>query len=187
VADIRLVPLTALGEDAAVVRRIGAVTITENPGLALASLATRKGGAAKLAGVAERMGIGLPGPGGLSFGAIYDALWLGPEQWLVIADFATNELIAADLEAAFGDAASVTEQTDAWVVFDLAGPDPAPVMERLCPYDIRAAPPGSGTRTLIEHMGCYVMVREGTIRILGARSSAGSLLHALEGAVRSVA
>ena len=75
----------------------------------------------------------------------------------------------------------MTEQTDAWVVFDLAAPDLAPLMERLCNVDFPAAPDGFTSRTVIEHMGCYLIrYGRGQVRIYGARSSAQSLLHALE-------
>jgi len=47
-------------------------------------------------------------------------------MWFVEAPFDTHELIADLLRAALGDAASITEQTDAWVAFDLAAPDLAP-------------------------------------------------------------
>ncbi len=99
-----------------------------------------------------------------------------------------HEDIVAQLKPAFGDAASITEQTDAWVRFDLSAPDLAPLMERLCNVDFPAAPDGFASRTVIEHMGCYLVRRtRGEATLYGARSSARSLLHALEVAAASVA
>jgi sarcosine oxidase subunit gamma len=107
-------------------------------------------------------------------------------MWFVEADFATHELIADELKAVFGDAASVTEQTDAWVILDLAAPDLAPVLERLCNVDFRAVPAGHATRTVMEHLGVYLVKHgPGAARLYGPRSSADSLLHALETAAHS--
>lgn len=186
-SDIKLLSLTAMGQPSPVEVVIGGVTIAENPGLALASLAIRKNGAAAVMAAATQLKLAMSAPGTFTTGSPYGALWLGPEQWMIMADFANHELLAAELETAFGKAASITEQTDGWVCFDLSGADLAKMMERLCALDIRAMPSGSGTRTVIEHMGCYVMLRDGgRVRILGARSSAASLLHALEAAALSV-
>ena len=129
----------------------------------------------------------LPDPARHQAGSPYAAFWVAPEMWFVEAPFATHEVIADLLKAAFGDAASVTEQTDAWVAFDLTAPDLAPLLERLCNVDFRAAPEGHATRTVIDHLGCYLIKHgPGAARVYGPRSSAGSLLHALEVAAASV-
>ena len=81
---------------------------------------------------------------------------------------------------------SVTEQTDAWVVFDLAAADLTPLLERLCNVDFGAVPTGYATRTVMEHLGVYLIkLGPSTARIYGPRSSAESLLHALETAAYS--
>jgi sarcosine oxidase subunit gamma len=48
---------------------------------------------------------------------------------------------------------------------------------------------GDAQRTVIHHLGCYVLKRaaEDHIRILGPRASAGSLHHALLDAAHSTA
>lgn len=176
--------MTALGARAAAVVTVGPVTITERMDVAVASLAARRG--QDLAAAARVGGVPLPGPSGHEAGAPFSAFWVAPEMWFVEAPFATHELIADQLKAAFGEAASVTEQTDAWVVFDLAAPDLAPLMERLCNVDFPAVPDGFATRTVIEHLGCYLIRQSaGAARLYGPRSSAQSLLHALEVAARS--
>ena len=71
---------------------------------------------------------------------------------MIEAPFATHENIRAHLLAIFGDAASITEQTDAWVRFDLTGPDLALLMERLTNTDLRAAKGNTATRTVIDHL-----------------------------------
>ena len=56
-------PLTPLGHDAPETVSIGPVTITENIGFALASLASRRGREAEVAAIAAAKAIPLPGPG----------------------------------------------------------------------------------------------------------------------------
>lgn len=177
--------LTPLGHDAPITKIIGPVTITENVGVALASLAARLGRAAEVAAAAQAAGIPLPGPGRAET-ASYGAIWLGPEQWMIEAPFETHEDIVAILKPLFGEAASITEQTDAWVRFDLTAADLPALFERLCGYDLRRNGPGSATRTVIEHLGCYVVRRaENQVSVIGPRSSAHSLHHALITAAKS--
>ena len=177
--------MTALGAAAAAVVTVGPLTITERVDVALASVAARrgmdKGTAAKAAGLP------LAEPGSHVTGAPYSAFWVAPEMWFIEAPFASHEQIAALLKTALGDAAAVTEQTDAWVILDLAAPDLAPLLERLCNVDFAGRPVGYATRTMIDHLGCYVIKHgPGMARIYGPRSSAQSLLHALEVAAASV-
>ncbi|WP_245990340.1 sarcosine oxidase subunit gamma [Tabrizicola piscis] len=176
-ADLRA--MTALGADAAQTVAIGPLVVTERFDVALASVAARRG--RDLATAASAAGVPLPGPGRHQSAAPYSAFWVAPEMWFVEAPFASHEDIVALLKAAFGDAASITEQTDAWVILDLAAPDLAPVLERLCNVDFRAVPDGYATRTVIDHLGCYLVKHgPGAARVLGPRSSAASLLHAVE-------
>jgi sarcosine oxidase subunit gamma len=60
-------------------------------------------------------------------------------------------------------------------------------MERLCNVDLRAAADGHATRTVIDHLGCY-LIKHGaqTITLYGPRSSAETLHHALTVAAGSV-
>jgi len=86
------------------------------------------------------------------------------------------------------DGASVTEQTDAWVGFDLTADDLAALMQRLCNVDFAIVPDGHATRTVMEHLGVYLIKRgKGAARIYGPRSSAESLLHAVEAAAVALA
>ncbi len=182
-----LQPLTALGRREATTVTHGPLTVSERTDVALASVAARKGRMAALTKAAQKAGVPLPDPATHQSGAPYSAFWTAPEMWFVEAPFATHELIADLLKSALGDAASITEQTDAWVAFDLAAPDLAPLLERLCNVDYPARPTGHATRTMMEHLGVY-LIKHGpdTARIYGPRSSAESLLHAIETAAHSV-
>lgn len=178
--------MTPLGHIKPLVESIGPVTIAEVVTTSLASLASRLGREAEVAVLAAAADLPLPGPGHHQQAETYGAFWLGPEQWMVEAPYATHADIAANLRATFGAAASVTEQTDAWVRFDVTAPDLPGMFERLCAFDLRRAKPGAATRTVIDHLGCYVIVRTAeTLTILGPRSSAHSLQHALITAARS--
>ncbi|MBL9073956.1 sarcosine oxidase subunit gamma [Tabrizicola sp.] len=181
-----LMALTALGAREPAVVEIGPLRITERTDLALASVAARRGRMADLAAAAQTAGVPLPEAARHQAGTSYSAFWTAPEMWFVEAPFGSHEMIADLLKTTLGDAASVTEQTDAWVAFDLAAADPAPLLERLCNVDFRAVPKGYATRTVVEHLGVYlVKLDQGTVRLYGPRSSAESLLHALEGAAAS--
>jgi hypothetical protein len=58
--------------------------------------------------------------------------------------------------------------------------------QAVCAFDLRAHGPGSATRTMIEHLGCFVVIRApGHLSVIGPRSSAASIFHALETAARS--
>lgn len=182
-ADVRA--LTALGAEAPARVEIGPLVISERFDVALASVATRRG--RDLVQAARTAGVPLPDPALHASDGPYGAFWVAPGMWFVEAPFASHELIADQLVAVFGEAASITEQTDAWVAFDLAAPDLAPLLERLSNVDFRTVPIGHATRTVIDHLGCYLIKHgSGLARIYGPRSSAQSLLHALEVAARSV-
>jgi sarcosine oxidase subunit gamma len=188
VADIRLKPLTALGHEAPVEQTVGPWRMVERFDVALASLAPRRGRAADVARAADAAGLPLPGPAMWAGGAPYACFWLTPDMWMVEAPHATHEDIRAHLLAIFGEAASITEQTDAWMRLDLTGEGLARLFERLSNFDLAAAPDGAASRTVIEHVGCYlVKVGAGEIRLYGPRSSAESLFHAVTVAARAAA
>ena len=185
-----LIPTLALGGQTPRRDEIGGVTLAESPGLALASVAARLGQeTACTERLARIVGCPAPGPGKAMSGETFGIFWTGPEQWMVVAPFETHEALAAEVKAALGETASVTEQTDAWVVLDLAGTATVDMLERLCPVPSRRMAAGDVQRTTIDHLGCFVWCRAAgrDFRILGPRSAARSLHHALITAVRSVA
>jgi sarcosine oxidase subunit gamma len=179
-----LTPMTALGAHQPRTVTIGPVTITESFDLALASVAVRAG--QDLTVLAQAAGVPLPGPATCQPGAPYSAFWVAPGLWFVEAPYASHEDIAGRMQAIFGAAASVTEQTDAWVILDLVAPDLTPLLERLSAVDFAAAPDGHSTRTVIDHLGVYLVKQHrGAARLYGPRSSAESLFHALKTAAVS--
>ena len=186
-AEHRLKALAPLGAHTARVVRIGPLEIREVVDVAMASLAARLGREAEVATLASKAGIALPAAGKSAVGAVYTTLWLGPEQWMIEAPFASHEDFRPILLELFHDTASITEQTDAWVRFDLEAADLPLMFERLCALDTRKMAVGDATRTVIEHLGSYVVKRSNTVySVIAPRSAAASLFHALETAARSV-
>lgn len=183
--------LTALGRHAPAMLEIGAIRVTERFDLALAAIACRKGRELDCATAAKAAGVPLPGPACAETAGHCGAFWVAPAMWFVEAPFDSHEDIVAQLKPTFGDAASITEQTDAWVRFDITASDEARLLERLlerlCNVDFATAPDGFATRTVVEHLGCYLIRRgAGEVTLYGGRSSARSLLHAITVAAASV-
>jgi sarcosine oxidase subunit gamma len=172
------------------IERIGAVTVAENVDRSLASVTCRLAKDEAFTAAAHALfGVRPPDPGRWTEGSEYSLIWTGPGQWFVQAAFSNHEDIAARLSAGLGGSASVTEQTDAWAQFDLSGPDMPSVLERLTSADTRRMDRGAATRTIIEHIGCFVICRAAatSFTVMGPRSYAGSLQHALLAAAHSVA
>lgn len=179
-----LAPITALGAETPRREAFGALTLAENAGLALASLALRRNAARPMP-----LGLDLPGPGGWAAGEGGAAFWTGPDQWIIAAEGRAEEDFAAAVKAA-APGCSVTEQTDAWVAFEItsaAGPAPiVRLLEKTVNIDPEAFGPGSAQRTGLEHLSVFVIrPAEERLTVLGMRSAAGTLWHALETAARN--
>lgn len=185
-----LTPITAMGGNAPRVDTVAGVTLSENPGLALASVAARLGQEETCRKhLSDLLEGPVPGPGQCSLHDPEAAFWMGPDQWMVGAPFETHEDLATQLKSRLGDSASVTEQTDAWACFDLRGDGLEAVLELCCNINVRAMQTGDAQRTSIHYLGCFVLRRDPAdwMRIFGPRASAVSLHHALLTAMKSVA
>ncbi len=184
-----LKPITALGGTEPRIDRFENLCITENDGVALASVSARSGHEETCRDVLKTMLGAVPEVGKAILHDPEAGFWMGPEQWMIGAPRDTHELLADQLKSSLGDAASVTEQTGAWVCFDVTGPAMPDLCERLCAVPIRRMQAGDAQRTVIHHLGCFVIRRQANdhIRILGPRASAGSLHHALLEVARSIA
>jgi heterotetrameric sarcosine oxidase gamma subunit len=168
-----LTPICALGAAKPQSRSIGALSLTENSDLGLASLALRRGTAR------PDIGLILPGPGGWAQGGGIAAFWTGPEQWMVEFPGRAGEDVAARLA---GPGLSVTEQTGGFAAFEIAAPEPAllELAERLVNVDPDRLTPGRATRTVFHHLGVFVIRRAADrLAVLGMRSAAGSIWQGL--------
>ncbi|MBY6203091.1 sarcosine oxidase subunit gamma [Maritalea mobilis] len=178
-----LTPITALGGTVARSEDFGVLRLTEQPDLSLASLSLRKG-----QGVPSPFGLTLPGVGQSSQAGEYGAFWIGRDQWMIEAQGTQD--IAAMLKAEVPEA-SVTEQTDGFATFEIssaggAGPLEA-VMRKLVNLDPQAFEPGAATRTTLEHISVFLVRRaEDRLAVIGMRTYAGALWHALSTAARRI-
>lgn len=181
-----LAPLTALGATTPRHDMIDGITIAENPDVALASVAARRGKSESCAtALADWLGAPVPEVAQHS-GDAKTVFWLGPDMWMLEAPVAAHEEMARDLEKRFDGLASVTEQTDAWARFDLSGDGLDDMLARLTNLDLGTLPKRFARRTVMEHIGCYLLRRGSGYSIYGPRSSAGSLHHALFLAARAL-
>ena len=168
--------------------RFDGITIAANDGFALASLAMRRGTDDAFArAAAATFGFDLPEPGRAVTGDPWSAFWVAPDQWFVSAPLRTHEDIERRLRGAFGTSASLTEQTGAWVRFDIEGARAPRAMERLTMLDFAAMAPGDATRSTVHHLGVFVLRTDDGFSFLGPRSSARSLHHVLATAAKTVA
>lgn len=184
-----LAPLNALGGADPREARIGSIVLREVSSLALASVSARQGMATDCKkALASLLGQPAPGPDAAALSDPYAAVWIAADSWMVGAPAVSHDDIAALLAAQFGPAASVSEQSDGWVTIDLEGGGVPDMLERLCPAPVRRMHEGDARRTTVHQMGCFLLC--GTpgafFRLLGPRSSADSLWHALEQAAHAV-
>ena len=184
-----LKPITALGGASPQIDTVGTVTIAENDGVALASVAARLGKEVACRKVLKKVLGNVPDVGRAVLHDPEAGFWMGPDQWMIGAPMETHEDLADQIKTKLGDAASVTEQSGAWVVFDVTGDKMPDMCELLCNIPIRKMVAGDVQRTMIHQMGCFVIRRDADdhIRILGSRASAQSLHHALVTAAHAVA
>ena len=184
-----LTATTALGGDAARDEVIGGIRISEIADTDLASLAVRRGGATATQRASAKVFGGLPAAGGSLSNGGDRIIWMGVDQYLVETGPGSQPDVAIRLAATLGAAASVTDQSDAYVRFDLDGTGVPAMLERLSAADNASMDAGDAVRTPIHHMLCLLVCREPAQRftVYGPRSSAASLHHALTAAAGSLA
>ncbi|HZT01717.1 MAG TPA: sarcosine oxidase subunit gamma family protein [Steroidobacteraceae bacterium] len=112
------------------------VIATERIGLGIARIAARSGRAAGMAELLRaQLGLELPdGPSCTSRGDVRIA-GIGPGSWLATRNQAGNAF-AASLRSLLGDCASVSDQSDAYVILRLAGPKVRETLAKLVPIDV---------------------------------------------------
>lgn len=164
----------------------GGVIATERDGLGIARIAARPGQAARLGqlfhgsfGVEPPNGSRRAGHGDVAIAGI------GPQTWLATRDHAANSF-AQSLRPLLGDCASVSDQSDAYVILRVTGPKVRNMLAKLIPIDIhtRSFQVGDVAQTICGYVNVSVWRLEDTRRdpvfeIWGARSLAVSLHHAV--------
>lgn len=174
---------TPLRHEQAVVEKIGQLQIVENPGYSISWIARRRDG--DLSGIENFIGLELPTAGRTATGDTCRAVPFAREQWLILAPWTPDFL--EEVKAAGGANVSVCDQSDGWVVFEIEGTVVDSLLERLCDLDPRKLPLEGSSPSMIEHLRVIVVRLPEGLMILGARSSAGSLQHALIEAAVAIA
>lgn len=128
--------------------------------------------------------LGAPLPGPLRAGPAGDAevLWMGPDEWLVVAPEDRRDDLLTRLRSAVGDAfATVTDVSAQRTTLALSGPLVRTVLAQGCALDLdpRVTPPGSCPTTLLAQAQVTLVVGEETagVRLL-VRASFASYLAA---------
>ncbi len=121
-----------------------AVTLQEKPLPAVVNLRGNQEDPKFLTAAKQALGLDLPlTPNTTSGGDGLTALWLGPDEWLILRHDgepqAENE-VADKLRAALGELhAAVTEVGESLVCIQLTGPRAADVIAKGCPLDLHAS------------------------------------------------
>ncbi len=102
--------------------------------------------------IGQAFGVGLPiEPWRSATSGPRTALWLGPDEWLLLADAADPDVITSEIAAALGDRPySWVDVSHRNAGFLLSGPHAADVLNAGCPLplDLASFPVGKCTRTL---------------------------------------
>lgn len=158
---------------------LAGVTANLLDGFGLATLIAAPGGAAALSQAVEaRLGIALPTTPKIVSGASHDAIWSGPDQWLLRA--ATRDGFGSLVEALSAQAA-ISDQSDARAALRLSGPSIRDVLAKGVMLDLHPAAFAIGDTglTSIAHIGVHLWrLDDGpdgpVFEIMVARSMVGS-------------
>jgi len=170
----RLSPLSEFQATAAKISvpATAGVRLAERPFLGHLNLRGNAENPAFVDNVQRCLGISLAlRPNTLSASETVSTLWLGPDEWLLIAQNSKEGELAHALRAALcGQHAAVTDITDGQAVLCLSGPNALDVIQRGCPLDLhpRTFRPGSCAQTHIakapvliwraDDLSCYYFV-----------------------------
>ena len=120
------------------------------------------------------LGVALPEPCTFTSGNNIDILWMGPDEYLVLAEPGRQ----AELEAALSResaALAVVDVSAQRVTVRLTGSHARDVLAHGCSIDLdpSVAPPGTCVQTLLARTGIVLMVREDGFTILVRQSFSG--------------
>ncbi|MFJ9083301.1 sarcosine oxidase subunit gamma [Streptomyces sp. NPDC102384] len=120
-------------------------------------------------GVERYLGYALPEACRARLDAEVKALWLGPDEWLLVAPAGRAEELTAGLRSAIGaEFATVTDTSAQRTVLALAGPLLPQVLSQGCALDLAPgrADAGACHTTLLAQAGVTLVVREAGPRAL---------------------
>ncbi|MEV6742395.1 sarcosine oxidase subunit gamma family protein [Streptomyces sp. NPDC051104] len=152
------------------------IRIREMPFLTQLSLRLDPGGRAA-ASVAEAIGVALPTAPSTFVGTDeVEALWLGPDEWLLVAPPGAGAQLQDALRAAIGDGfGTVTDVSAQRTTLCVSGSLAQEVLARGCAIDLhpQVSPLGTCVQTRLAQAGVILLVRDDTatcVRLL-VRSS----------------
>ncbi|MGI5459952.1 sarcosine oxidase subunit gamma [Streptomyces sp. CA-249302] len=109
------------------------------------------------------LGFPLPSASHAELSGEVKALWLGPDEWLLVAPADTAEALAEKLRSAIGEEfATVTDVSAQRTVLSLRGSLTREILAQGCAIDLdpRVSPVGSCYTTLLAQTGITLVVRE---------------------------
>jgi sarcosine oxidase subunit gamma len=149
------------------------VALRELPFLGMVSIRVEPGSVAS-ARLGERLGAALPEAcGQVTSSGPHSALWLGPDEWLVVSE-ADPGALAADLRHALaGDRGAVVDVSANRTVLELSGPAAREALEKGCPVDLhpRSFGPGRAVATTLGPVPVLLWQTGGTTYRVLPRSS----------------
>ncbi len=134
--------------------------------LAAATLVARKGKAGALIAAVTAAGLPLMDAPkaslGGTLGAGLEAVGTGPGKWLVFAEGSTGAALRRRLEELAAGLGVVTDQSDANLVLDIAGPKAREALAKGVAVDLdpRAFQPGDAATTPVSHVGVTFWQRD---------------------------
>ncbi len=138
---IRQSPLAAMAGEMAAVSS-PQLALREIPFLPQTNLRGDPGDEAFITGVRNATGVELPVEAGrVTSAADVRALWLGPDEWLLVGGDVADTLTAA----LAGQHVAVTDVSGHRTCLELAGPGATGLLSSGCPLDLAGVLPGPGT------------------------------------------
>jgi heterotetrameric sarcosine oxidase gamma subunit len=159
---------------------LAGTTLAQMDWAAITSIAPFAGRQGDVDKALSKLGLTFPAPNTFVAAGSVRAAWTGRAQAF---------LLGADCPD-LGDAAAVTDQSDAWARFSLAGPAAVDVLARYVPIDLRLAalPVGASVRSALYHVPlCLMRLGDQAFEVMVFRSMAQTAWHELETALRILA
>lgn len=163
------------------------VIATEREGLGIARIEARKGQSAEVVGLLRAtLGVAPPNGPRCARGGDVAIAGIGPDAWIAVHENAGNSF-ARSLQPQIAKCASVVDQSDAYVIFRLAGPGARATLTRLVPIDVhpRSLQAGDVAQTLCGYVSVTLWRLEDgaqgdpAFEIWGGRSFAAGLHEAI--------
>lgn len=158
---------------------VGRMTVSEMDCGPITSVTPFDGGSQPA--LAQALGLPFPAPLRTTADGDLRCVWVGQGEALLMGGAPAAGLAAL---------AAVVDQSDAWAVVHLHGPQGAEVMARLSPVDLRLHAFGTlaTVRTQLGHMNASITrLDDDSLMIAVFRSMAGTLVHDLARALEAVA